>query len=167
MGKVLKDDLNNQNSTSELLIILEKKLKKLGYKFTGQRRLILEILSSEPKLFDAESIFMEVKKIDPTIGIATIYRTLDVLSKLNLICKITVGLDKSMYMLSEDCRKELSVYMICDSCKKIITNNECLNSAIKIRLKEDAESSILKNCNLKIDKFQVVFSGLCDDCIKG
>ncbi len=166
MGEVLKNDLGLTNG-NELLLILEKKLKKLGYKFTGQRKIILEVLSSEQKLFDADSIFMEVKKIDPTVGIATIYRTLDILSKLNLICKIRVGLDKSMYMLSEDCRKELSVYMICDNCKKIITNNECLNNAVKIRLKEDAEYNILKNCNLKINKFQVVFTGLCNDCIKG
>ena len=109
---------------------------------------------------------MEVRKVDPTIGIATIYRTLDLLSKLKLICKISVGIDKSMYMLSDDCIKETSVYMICDNCKRIITNNECLNSAVKIRLREDAENNILKNCSLKINKFQVVFTGLCNNCIK-
>jgi len=164
MGKVLKD---NPESYDGLLLILEKKLKDLGYKFTGQRRLILEALSSKLELFDAESVFMEVRKVDTSIGIATIYRTLELLSRLNLICKINVGMDKSMYMLSEDCRKETSVYMVCDNCKRVITNNACLKNAVKIRLKEDAEDNILKNCSLKIDKFQIVFTGLCDQCIKG
>ena len=70
-----------------------------------------------------------------------------------------------MYMLSDDCMKHTSVYMICDNCKSIITNNECLNHAIKIRLREDAEKNILDNCKLKIDNFQVVFKGLCDKCV--
>ncbi|MBM3707329.1 MAG: transcriptional repressor [Actinobacteria bacterium] len=164
MGEILKESPADYDGW---LFILEKKLKDLGYKFTGQRKLILEALSSELKLFDAESVFMEARKADPSIGIATVYRTLELLSRLNLICKISVGMDKSMYMLSYDCRKETSVYMICDNCKRVITNNTCLKSAVKIRLKEDAEDNILKNCNLKIDKFQVVFTGLCDKCIKG
>jgi len=164
MGEVLKE---NPESYDGLLLILEKKLKYLGYKFTGQRKLILEALSSKLELFDAESVFMKVRKADISIGIATIYRTLELLSRLNLICKINIGMDKSMYMLSEDCRKETSVYMVCDNCKRVITNNECLKNAVKIRLKENAEDNILKNCSLKIDKFQIVFTGLCDQCIKG
>jgi len=164
MGEVLKE---NPESYDGLLLILEKKLKDLGYKFTGQRKLILEALSSKLELFDAESVFMKVRKADISIGIATIYRTLELLSRLNLICKINIGMDKSMYMLSEDCRKETSVYMVCDNCKRVITNNECLKNAVKIRLKENAEDNILKNCSLKIDKFQIVFTGLCDQCIKG
>lgn len=142
----------------------EKKLTRLGYKFTGQRRKILEALSSEHRLFDAESIFIKAKKTDPSIGIATVYRTLELLTRLNLICKVSVGTEKSMYMLADDCEKETSVYMVCDQCKKVITNNDCLKNALKIRLREDAEENILKNCNLKIDKFQVVFKGLCDEC---
>ena len=63
-------------------------------------------------------------------------------------------------------RRDTSVYMICNNCKRVITNNECLNRAIKIRLREDAEKNILKNCNLRIDKFQIVFTGLCDQCEK-
>jgi Fur family ferric uptake transcriptional regulator len=163
MGRILKE---NENNSNEELIVLGKKLKNLGYKFTGQRKTILEALSSEPRLFDVESIFMEVKKIDPSIGIATIYRTLELLSRLKLICRISIGIDKSMYMLSDDCRRDTSVYMICNNCKRVITNNECLNRAIKIRLREDAEKNILKNCNLRIDKFQIVFTGLCDQCEK-
>ena len=161
MGKISGDAYFINN---EILETQEKKLKRLGYKFTGQRRTILESLSSERRLFDAESIFIKAKQLDPSIGIATVYRTLELLSRLNLICKVNVGTEKSMYMLSEDCEKETSVYMVCDRCKKIITNNDCLKSALKIRLREDAEENILKNCNLQIDKFQVVFKGLCDKC---
>jgi len=161
MGTISEDAyiLNNK-----ILAAQEEKLTRLGYKFTGQRRKILEELSSEHKLFDAESIFIKAKKSDPSIGIATVYRTLELLSRLNLICKVDIGTEKSMYMLADDCEKETSVYMVCDNCKQVITNNDCLKNALKIRLREDAEQNILKNCNLQIDKFQIVFKGLCDKC---
>jgi len=73
MGEVLKEETGKSHS---MIIFLEKKLTGLGYKFTGQRRIILEALCNENKLFDSESIFMMAKKIDPSIGIATVYRTL-------------------------------------------------------------------------------------------
>jgi Fur family ferric uptake transcriptional regulator len=90
---------------NRILTELEQKLVKLGYKFTGQRKVILEALISKHELFDAESIFIKSKKIDPSIGIATIYRTLELLSRLNLICKVNIGTDKAMYMLADDCEK--------------------------------------------------------------
>ena len=163
MGKIIKVDLGDPG---EKLTTLEKKLTNLGYRFTGQRKIVLQALGSDNKLFDADTIFMKVKKIDPSVGISTVYRTLELLSRLKLICRISVGIDKSMYMLSDNCRKDTSIYMICDNCKKVITNNECLNSAIIIRLREGAEKNIFKNCKLRVDKFQIVFSGLCEDCSK-
>ncbi len=160
MAKIIKDG----HKYNYLLEQQEKKLVQLGYKFTGQRKIIFETLLSEHRLFDAESVFIKAKEKDPSVGIATVYRTLELLSRLKLICKIDIGTEKSMYMLDVDCNKETSVYMICTNCKKVITNNDCLKSAVKIRLREDAEKNILENCNLKIDNFQVVFKGLCDDC---
>lgn len=163
MEKIIKENFADYN---EKLTTLEKKFTNLGYRFTGQRKIVLQALGNDNKLFDADTIFMEVKKIDPSVGISTVYRALELLSRLKLICRISVGIDKSMYMLSDNCRKDTSVYMICDNCKKVITNNECLNSAIIIRLREGAEKNIFKNCKLRIDKFQIVFSGLCEDCSK-
>ncbi len=170
MGKIIKEEDKEQKNlninSKKMLQNLEAKLKNFGYKFTGPRRKILEILAGKNDLFDTDSIYLTVKKKDPSIGIATVYRTLELLTRLNLICKINIGLEKSMYMLSENCTKQTSVYMICEKCKTVITNNDCLKNAIKIRLKENAEQNILDNCNLKIDKFQIVFSGLCEKCIK-
>ena len=167
MGKIIKEEYKNAVSlknTEEILCKLEIKLKSLGYKFTGQRKAILQTLSGINELFDTENIYLMVKKAEPSIGIATVYRTLELLTRLKLICKVNIGTDKSMYMLSDDCVKNTSIYMICDKCKSIITNNDCLKSAIKIRLKENAEKNIMDNCNLKIDNFQIVFTGLCDKC---
>lgn len=162
MATILKKKINGEEVK---LNFIENSLKTLGHKLTGPRKIILGILMEKQRLLDADEIYMEVKMINPGIGIATIYRSLELLTKLKLICKVTAGVGKSVFMLSEDCRKDTSIYMICNNCKRIVTNIECINNSIKIRLKEDAENNIFKNCKLRIDNFQIVFSGLCDKCV--
>ena len=88
-----------------------------------------------------------------------------VLKRHGYYCNINLGIERSYYILSENCIKDTSVFMICDNCGKIIINNDCLNSAVKIRLINNAEKHIFKNCMLKIKKFQIFFSGICDKCV--
>ena len=142
----------------------EGKLKELGYKSTKPRKAIIDILNENPRLYKADELYLMVKKHHPEIGIATVYRTLELLTRLNLICKISLGSDRSYYILSKNCKKETAVYMICDNCGKIIVNNKCLQNAIRIRMIDDAEKHIFKNCRLKIDKYQIFFSGVCNKC---
>ncbi len=160
----MKNDMKKTNSEKSKKF-WEDKLKTLGYKSTKPRKAIINVLSRNSNLYKADDIYFMVKKEHPEIGIATVYRTLELLSRLNLICKISLGSDKSYYMLSRNCKKETMVYMICDKCGTIIVNNKCLNSAIRIRMIDDAEKHIFKNCKLKIDKYQIFFSGICDKCL--
>ena len=56
---------------------LKDDLKEKGYKFTPQRRSIVDtIIASEGKHLTAEEIYDEVKQICPEIGLATVYRTI-------------------------------------------------------------------------------------------
>ena len=139
-------------------------LKKYGYKLTDPRDTIIDYLSKESGVKSAEDVYLELKRINPQIGIATIYRTLDLLSNLGLIHRISFGSNKSLYVFSKNSSKYSSIYMVCENCGKVIVNNKCLNNAIKIRLIDDAENNIFNNCKLKINNFQIFFSGLCDKC---
>jgi Fur family ferric uptake transcriptional regulator len=144
----------------------KEKLIKAGYKLTKSREAIIKIMGETSKLYDADSLYLKVKKDELDIGIATVYRTLELFSRLQIICKITLGCGKTYYMLTEDCHKKTTVYMVCDNCKKIITNNKFLNNSIEVKLRDDAEKYILDNCNYKIENYQIMFTGLCDECNK-
>lgn len=142
----------------------EDKIINSGFKVTKPRDIIIEVLYGADNLMTADDVYMEVKHVDPSIGVATVYRTLELLTRLKIVCRIILGSGRSYYMLSKECAKETFIYMICNNCKKIITNNQCLKSAVKIRLRENAEETILKNCKLQIDNYQILFTGLCEDC---
>jgi len=142
----------------------EHNLKQKGSSYSRPREMILKVLVTHPKLLSADDIYMLLKTEDPSIGIATVYRTLELLFRLELICRVNMGTEKSMYMLSPNCREELSSFLVCERCGRVVLNNPCLKSAIKVRMKDDAQDNIYKNCKLKINNFQVFFTGLCDRC---
>ena len=56
-------------------------------KFTNQRNIIYNILKSYKEPVSAEEIFIESKNIDDKISFSTIYRTLNVFIKKDLVLK--------------------------------------------------------------------------------
>ena len=67
----------------------EKILREKGLKITTQRVLVLTALSACPdKHLTAEEIYELVKVDYPEIGLATVYRTIQLLLELHLIDQI-------------------------------------------------------------------------------
>ncbi len=66
---------------------LEKRCVDVGLKMTGQRRVILKILEESEDHPSVDSVFERAKKIDPSISIATVYRTLSLLEEMDIIAK--------------------------------------------------------------------------------
>lgn len=66
---------------------LEQRCTDAGLKMTGQRRVILKTLEASEDHPSVESVFERAKKVDPTISIATVYRTLSLLEEMDIIIK--------------------------------------------------------------------------------
>ena len=68
---------------------IQKKLQEEGFKLTLQRQATVEILLEHlNELLTAEEIYMFVKQKYPDIGLATVYRTLEILTDLGIILEI-------------------------------------------------------------------------------
>lgn len=66
---------------------LEQRCAQAGLKMTGQRRVILRVLGSSEDHPSVESVYERAKAIDPSISIATVYRTLGLLDEMNLVIR--------------------------------------------------------------------------------
>jgi Fur family ferric uptake transcriptional regulator len=66
---------------------LEQKCAQAGLKMTGQRRIILEVLGTAHDHPSVEDVYDRAKKIDSSISIATVYRTLSLLDELDLVTR--------------------------------------------------------------------------------
>ncbi|MEQ9813944.1 MAG: Fur family transcriptional regulator [Azospirillaceae bacterium] len=64
---------------------LEERCVSAGMKMTGQRRVILEVLSSSEDHPSVETVYQRARDIDASISIATVYRTLSLLDEMNLV----------------------------------------------------------------------------------
>lgn len=66
---------------------LEQRCVQAGLKMTGQRRVILEVLGSAEDHPSVEDVYERAKKLDQSISIATVYRTLGLLDELDLVIR--------------------------------------------------------------------------------
>jgi len=143
-----------------------KILRKNRYKITGQRKNIINFLSKQRSPRSTDDIYLELKKDHPEIGIATLYRTLDLLSSLKLIHKVNIASNKSFYLFPGNSDDNSGIYLVCDNCGKLVSNNRCLNNSVKVRLVDNAAKNIFNNCQLQVNHFQIFFSGLCEECTR-
>src|SRR5690625_6393664 len=77
---------------------IKKQLHSKSYKLTPQREATLRVLLEQnEEHLSAEEVFLLVKDKAPEIGLATVYRTLELLSELKVIDKINFGEGVSRY----------------------------------------------------------------------
>ncbi|MCL4677663.1 MAG: transcriptional repressor [Alphaproteobacteria bacterium] len=81
---------------------LEERCTEAGLKMTGQRRAILEVLKTSGDHPSVEDVYDRAKKLDSSISIATVYRTLSLLDELNLVTRHEFQEGYSRYELNWD-----------------------------------------------------------------
>ena len=99
-----------------------------GYRATPQRLAVLRALDEEQ-----HQSMREILRRCPEIGMATVYRTLDLLSELGIVRRMELG-DGPRYELAEDHHH----HMICESCGDISEFEECPLDPRRLRFKGSA-----------------------------
>ncbi|MES2905449.1 MAG: Fur family transcriptional regulator [Pseudomonadota bacterium] len=77
--------------------IFERKLKESGIRLTGPRRVIAKILSVTRDHPDVDELHNRIKKVDPRISLATVYRTLQLFEKIGVADKHDFGSGRAHY----------------------------------------------------------------------
>ena len=78
---------------------IELKIKNTGFRLTRSRKIILDIIAKTRDELTAEEIFILAHKKTPGIGIATVYRTILLLEKFNIIEKAHFENNKAKYRI--------------------------------------------------------------------
>ena len=136
-------------------------LRTNGLKVTNQRIAILEVLNNRPgKHLTAEEIYDCVRIEYPDIGLATVYRTIQLLSELNLIDKLNLDDGYARYEIGEKNQEDNSHHhhhLICLDCGNIY--------AFQDDLLENLESRIKETLGFEVSDHEVKFYGHCKKCI--
>ncbi|SHE67123.1 MULTISPECIES: Fur family transcriptional regulator [Caloramator] len=138
---------------------LKHTLKSQGYKLTPQRRAVLDvIIDNEGKHLSPEEIYDIVKQNCPDIGLATVYRTLNLLEKMGVVCKMNFDDGCNRYELVHDEEDHQHHHLICRGCGKV--------EEVEDDLLEVLEEKIEEKYNFKINDHSVKFYGYCSECRK-
>lgn len=90
-------------------------LKSSGYRLTGPRQVVVEILAKSEAALDPGQIFLEARQRYPTIGLVTIYRTLEKLEELGLILRVHQSSGCHAFVAAPEGHQHL---LICRACRR-------------------------------------------------
>jgi len=111
-----------------------------GYRMTGPRRLIAEVLERSDDHPDVEEIHRRAKAYDPRISAATIYRTVKLFEDLKLIVRHRFGDGPARYELAQP---EAHDHLIDVESGRVIEFRDTRIDAIQSRLAEELGYEIL------------------------
>lgn len=112
---------------------LEQKCAEAGLKMTGQRKVILKVLGKSEDHPSVEDVYDRAKKLDKSISIATVYRTLSLLDELDLVIRHEFQEGYSRYELNWDHHHHL---VDLETGKVIEFQNDALEK-LKIKIAKD------------------------------
>ncbi|HTY82105.1 MAG TPA: Fur family transcriptional regulator [Dehalococcoidales bacterium] len=130
-------------------------LRANGHKLTPQRHAILKVIAATHDHLTPEAIFDKSRLIDPGIGLVTVYRTLEILNQLNLVCRVHVEGGCRSYMMRRP--TEHHHHMICSGCGKVVDFTNCGLGEMEQRLSRES--------GFNIQGHLLEFYGLCGDCV--
>ena len=127
---------------SAVMNTLKKKIREHKYKFTTQRQVILQaFLESKENHMCAEDVYEFVRDNNPEIGLATVYRSLELFTSLELLKKLDFGDGRSRYELNDH---------------NLAHSHYDFMNKMKEKIKKENEFAIVD--------YQLKFYGYCADC---
>lgn len=136
---------------------IKARLMNHGYKLTSQRRAVLNVMLAKPSYhMSSEEIYDLVRKQLPDVGVATVYRTLQLLCRLNIVTKIYLDDNVSRYEINLNENVHNHHHLMCERCGKVTEVHE--------DLLEELERHIEADYGFKISNHQLGFYGKCKDC---
>lgn len=138
-----------------LLLKFKEVLKHNNLKFTKQREAVLNTLYNNDDHFSPESLYLLIKEKYPklNVGIATIYRTLNLLEDSNIVTSLSFGSAGKKFELGN---KPHHDHMICTECNSII---EFEDTEI-----EKKQNEIANKYAFKLTGHIMQLYGICKNC---
>jgi len=136
---------------------IKQQLQSQGYKLTHQREATVRVLlENEEDHLSAEDVFMLVRDKVPEIGLATVYRTLELLSELHVVEKINFGDGVARYDLRNDNSHHHHHHLICIQCGSM---DEILDDLLI-----ELEEQVAAKYHFTVLDHRLDFQGICHRC---
>lgn len=135
----------------------KEKLISNGHKFTKQREIIYQaLLESRGDHLNPEEIHQMIVNENEDIGIATVYRTLQLFEELGIVNKHNFDHNCFRYELVDLDEVHSHHHLICSQCQNV--------QEMRVDLLDDLEERIEREQDFTISNHDLMFYGICSDC---
>jgi Fe2+ or Zn2+ uptake regulation protein len=128
-------------------------LREKGFRLTPQRLAILEVLKNSKGHLTPIEIYREVSPTLPGMTEATVYRTLDFLTRQNLVLVAHLGKGQLVYEYADNDHHHL----ICSQCGYMV---EIEHEQLK-----NLYEQLSRKTGFQVDSIHTTFFGLCPVCL--
>ena len=137
--------------------VLQDYVQSVGLKTTKQRELIAKVFFAKNAHLRAEEVLDDVRKQDPKISLATVYRTLKLLQACGLAKSHHFGDGHARFEPMAD-KNAHHDHFICTTCGKI---TEFYNEQI-----EQLQNDVANFYDFQVNYHRMELYGFCSDCKK-
>ncbi len=145
-----------QKSAPDRFAIFKEHLRRQGLKSTAQRDDIAHVFFASNRHISVEELYNEVKRVNPRLGYATVYRTMKLLTECGLAVERHFRDGEARYeSLSEGHHHD---HLICERCGKIVEFKEDRIDTL--------QAEVARRLGFRFTGHKMELYGLCRDCQK-
>ena len=130
-------------------------LQRKGLRNGGARRAVIELLAGQDCCLTAQEIFDRLRGSERRVGIASVYRVLDLLASEGLVQRIDLGSGVTRYEPVASGGQHHH-HLVCDACGKV--------EAFEDPALERAIHEVEETSGYAVAGHDVVLHGACSDC---
>jgi Fur family ferric uptake transcriptional regulator len=132
----------------------KNQLRKAGYKLTRARLTVLEAIEALGGHVTSAEVLEEVARRDESIGRASVFRTLDLLTSLGIVRPTYIETSQTpTYVMMPEGHHH---HIICTTCNRVIEFDDCGLSQL--------EKTLEDRLNVSIEGHLLEFYGICEAC---
>lgn len=134
----------------------ENELRRSGHRASRPRSTVLELIGRHECVLSAHEVAEELRNAKRGVGIATVYRTLEVLEELKLVTRLDLGGGSARYEAAMPGGEHHHHHLICDHCRRVTPFEDAgLERAI---------AALSERLDHRVGDHDVILRGSCPDC---
>lgn len=133
---------------SDTDIIIER-LEMRGHRVTASRRRVIDAVMGQPSHFTVDDVLHDVRKV----GRATVFRTMKLLTDLNMVCRVLMDDGTLHYRVSARGHHH---HLVCRDCGRVEDFTKCDVTSLV--------NELTKNTQYEIEGHWLEIYGRCSSC---
>lgn len=132
-------------------------LRRAGHRASSPRAAVLDLIGRQRCVLSAHEIAAELRRGKRGVGIATVYRTLELLEELKLVSRLDVGGGSARYEPALPGGEHHHHHFVCEECGEVTPfEDPALERAIE---------ALGKRLTYRVGDHDVILRGSCSTCV--